>query len=90
MLIRMIAHGEPELEIAHQVETPGCGGAKVEDRSEVLEYGKEFRIHPGIRRRASSELFISESMRTARTAEGEGVLPVEDGHCFMIEFLASA
>ncbi len=90
MLIKIIARGEPELEIAHQVETPGCGEAKVEDRFIKLEHGKEYRIHSSLGRRASLELAVGEFLYIARTAEGEGVLPVEDGQCFTIKFLGCA
>lgn len=60
MLIRIIARGEPELKIAHQMEAPGCGEAKIEDRFGKLEHVKEYRIHFGFGGRASLEQLMGE------------------------------
>lgn len=84
----IVAHGESELEIAYQLESPGWGEAEIEDRSKKLDYGTSCGIRSDSGRREFLEIAAGELLQTVRTAEGEGVLSVKDGHCFRIDFLA--
>lgn len=85
----IVAHGESEVEIAYQLKPPGRGEAETEDRSKKLDYGTSCGIRSDSGRREFLDIAAGELLQTVRTAEGEGVLSVKDGHCFEIGFLAS-